>query len=114
MLLKQAHRVIAESNQGGLMVDYTLMQVRPPELSHVDVELVHASEAKAMRGGPVAMLAEQGRDHHVGTFSACEDELCNWEPNGKHPSPNRLDAKVWSVVKLGLRDMARMDKVLVI
>ena len=55
-----------------------------------------------MRAGPVAMLAEQGRDHHVGTFGALEDELCNWEPTGKDPSPNRLDAKVWSIHGLGM------------
>lgn len=96
-----ANLILAEQNQGGLMVQHTLETCRPPDC-RIPIDLVTASESKAMRAGPVAMLAEQGRDHHVGTFGMLEDELCNWEPTGKDPSPNRLDAKVWSVYGLNL------------
>lgn len=96
-----AHAIYAEQNQGGLMVKSTLNMVRPDDC-RIPIELVTASDSKAVRAGPVAMLAEQGRDHHVGTFGLLEDELCNWEPNSKMPSPNRLDAKVWSVFGLGM------------
>ena len=96
-----AHEVLAEQNQGGLMVQHTLDMARPHDC-RIPVRLIPATESKAARSGPVAMLAEQGRDHHVGTFGQLEDELTNWEPTGKSPSPNRLDAKVWSVIGLDM------------
>ena len=96
-----ANLILAEQNQGGLMIEHTLDMARPPDC-RIPIELIPATESKAARAGPVAMLAEQGRDHHVGTFGTLEDELCNWEPTGTSPSPNRLDAKVWSVIGLGM------------
>ena len=83
------------------MVQHTLEMYRPEGI-YTPIDLVSATDSKAVRAGPIAMLAEQGRDHHVGTFGLLEDELCNWEPTGKAPSPNRLDAKVWSVFGLDM------------
>jgi phage terminase large subunit-like protein len=76
------------------MVEAVIKQVD----NTVPVKLVHASRGKATRAEPVAAVAEQGRDHHVGNFPALEDELCLWMPGDA--SPNRLDAKVWAITEL--------------
>ena len=96
--------IVAEKNNGGEMVQSVIKQavinarLEDPSIGEVPVHLVWASRGKATRAEPIAMLAEQGRDHHVGTFGAMEDELCMWTPGDK--SPNRLDAKVWAITEL--------------
>lgn len=85
-----ANYIVAEGNNGGEMVTQTIRTIDPS----VKVRLVHASRGKATRAEPIAAVAEQGKDHHVGTFPALEDELCLWTPGDN--SPNRLDAKVWA------------------
>lgn len=94
--------LIAEKNHGGEMVRSTLEVARPPGC-HFRVELVTASQGKVARAEPVVMLYEQQRYHHVGTFSALEDEMTQWNPlDSSLPSPNRLDALVWSAHGLKL------------
>lgn len=90
----QADRIIAEKNNGGEMVELVLKQVD----RSVPVRLVHASRDKHTRAEPVAAQYEQGRVHHVGRFSALEDEMCLWVPGD--PSPNRMDALVWALTDL--------------
>lgn len=90
----KADCIVAESNNGGEMVEAVIKQID----ANVHVKLVHASRGKATRAEPVAAIAEQGRDHHVGTFVMLEDELVLWQPGD--PSPNRLDAKVWAYTEL--------------
>lgn len=90
----KADCIAAEKNNGGEMVEAVIKQVD----SSVNVKLVWASRGKATRAEPIAAIAEQGRDHHVGTFAALEDELCMWVPGDA--SPNRLDAKVWAMTEL--------------
>jgi len=90
----KANLIVAEDNNGGEMVEAVIKQIDP----NVPVKRVHASRGKATRAEPVAAISEQGRDHHVGTFPALEDELCLWMPGDA--SPNRLDAKVWMVTEL--------------
>lgn len=90
----KADRIVAESNNGGEMVSTVIKQVD----STVPVKLVHASRGKQTRAEPISAIAEQGRDHHVGSFPALEDELCLWVPGDA--SPNRLDAKVWAYTEL--------------
>ena len=90
----KADHIVAESNNGGEMVSTVIRQVD----STVPVKLVHASRGKQTRAEPVSAIAEQGRDHHVGSFPALEDELCLWVPGDA--SPNRLDAKVWAYADL--------------
>mgnify|MGYP006921367635 CR=1 FL=1 len=90
----KADLIVAEDNNGGEMVEAVIKQVD----SSVLVKRVHASRGKATRAEPVAAISEQGRDHHVGVFSALEDELCLWMPGDA--SPNRLDAKVWAMTEL--------------
>ena len=93
-------RLIAESNHGGLMVQSTLLTAAKTLGLPVRVELVRASTSKQARAEPVALLAEQGRMHHVGTFAALEDQLSTWVPNIGAPSPDRLDSMVWAATPL--------------
>ena len=86
--------IVAEKNNGGEMVEAVIKQVDPK----VNIKLVWASRGKATRAEPIAAIAEQGRDHHVGYFPQLEDELCMWLPG--ESSPNRLDAKVWAITEL--------------
>lgn len=90
----KADCVVAEKNNGGEMVASVIKQVD----ATVPVKLVWASRGKATRAEPISAIAEQGRDHHVGTFPALEDELCLWMQGDD--SPNRLDAKVWAMTEL--------------
>ena len=86
--------IVAEKNNGGEMVEAVIKQVDP----NVNVKLVWASRGKHTRAEPIAAIAEQGRDHHVGSFPVLEDELCMWVVGDD--SPNRLDAKVWMMTEL--------------
>jgi hypothetical protein len=90
----KADMIVAEKNNGGEMVEAVIKQVDPK----VRVKLVWASRGKATRAEPISAMSEQGRDHHVGSFPALEDELCLWIPGDD--SPNRLDAKVWAYTEL--------------
>jgi len=90
----QANGIIAENNQGGDMVRYTLETIDPA----VPVKMVHASRGKMTRAEPVSSLYEQGRVHHVGMFAELEDQLCTWVPG--EDSPDRLDALVWAFTEL--------------
>ncbi len=91
-----ANEIIAESNNGGEMVELTIKQVD----ENVPVKLVHASRGKQTRAEPISAKAEKGKIHHVGKFDSLEDELCLWIPGD--PSPNHLDAMVWALTDLML------------
>jgi len=99
----KADLVVAETNQGGEMVEHVIHTVD----LHVPYRGVHASRGKQTRAQPIAALYEQGKVHHVGAFPELEDELCQWEPG--EISPDRLDALVWAMTDLyeraGLRDL---------
>lgn len=86
--------IVAESNNGGEMVELTIRTVDPT----VRVILVHASRGKQTRAEPIAALYEHNRVHHVGSFPPLEDEMCLWTPGD--PSPNRMDALVWLLTEL--------------
>ncbi len=90
----QATTLVAESNNGGEMVRVTIQTVSGAP----QVKLISASRGKATRAEPVQKLAEEGRVHHCGVFMELERELCTWRLGD--PSPNRLDAMVWSVTEL--------------
>ena len=93
-----ADAIVAEANFGGDMVKNTIKTVEGGDKAKV--KLVTASRGKAIRAEPLSAVYEQGRGHHVGTFSILEDELCQWEPG--MPSPNRMDALVWGGTELVL------------
>ncbi|MFB6290131.1 MAG: terminase large subunit domain-containing protein [Candidatus Bipolaricaulia bacterium] len=88
-----ANHVIAETNQGGDMVESTVQEVE-----RVPFKQVHASRGKHARAEPIAALYEQGRVHHVNRFEELEEQLCGWQPGDD--SPDRLDALVWALSEL--------------
>jgi phage terminase large subunit-like protein len=95
-----ADRIVAEVNQGGLMVETVLRQAD----ANVPLKLVHAKLGKRMRAEPVAALYEQGRVSHFGALPELEDEMCTVIEDGR--SPDRLDAMVWAVTELMLKRRA--------
>ena len=101
----RADCIVAESNNGGEMVGFTIATVDPA----VPFKLVWASRGKRTRAEPISMLYEQGRIHHVGLFGDLEDQLCNWVPGEN--SPDRLDALVWAFTELFLEPEQVDDQV---
>lgn len=90
----RADGMVAEQNNGGEMVQVTVSTVPGAPF----VKLLHASRGKMTRAEPIAALYEQGKVHHVGTFSLLEDEMCQYDGTGD--SPNRYDAMVWGLTEL--------------
>ncbi len=92
-----ADRVIAETNNGGDLVEAVLRQVD----ENVAYKKVTASRGKMIRAEPIAALYEQGRVHHVGAFERLEDQMCDYNPaDAKGASPDRMDALVWALTEL--------------
>jgi predicted phage terminase large subunit-like protein len=94
----RADRVIAEVNQGGDMVEYTLRTAD----RNIPFRAVHASRGKVARAEPVAALDEQGRIHHAGMFPSLEDQMCRFNPAEDSTSPDRVDARIWAMTDLML------------
>ena len=97
-----ADALVAEGNQGGEMVSAILREVDPG----IPVRIVLARRGKYLRAEPVALLYEQGRVRHVGVFPELEDEMTDLAPDGLSSgrSPDRVDALVWALGDLMLRD----------
>jgi phage terminase large subunit-like protein len=98
----QADALIVETNQGGEMATGVIREVDPS----VPVVGVRASRGKYLRAEPVSVLYAQGRVRHVGALPELEDELCDFGPGGltSGRSPDRMDALVWALTELMLRD----------
>jgi phage terminase large subunit-like protein len=98
----EADRIVVEINQGGDLVEAVLRQVD----ASVPVRAVRAMRGKWLRAEPVAALYEQGRVGHVGAFAALEDEMSDFGPDGLSGgrSPDRVDALVWALTELLLKD----------
>jgi len=98
----RATSVIAERNQGGKMVAAVLRAADPS----LPLKLVHASDGKAARAEPVALLFEAGKVRLHGRFDALEAELlalvAGAPYQGPGPSPDRADAMVWALTELML------------
>ncbi len=94
----RADRIIAETNNGGEMVENTIRVIDPS----VSYRSVHASRGKIARAEPVSALYEQNRVFHVGAFPALEDQMCEFSPGGMAGggSPDHLDALVWAMSEL--------------
>lgn len=90
----KADRIIAEVNNGGDMVEYTIRTVD----ALIPFKQVRASRGKQTRAEPIAALYEQSKVHHVGMFAELEDQMCQWMPGDK--SPDRMDALVWAISEL--------------
>lgn len=94
----KADRIVAETNNGGEMVEFVLRSVD----SAIPYTAVSASRGKVTRAEPISALYEQGKVHHVGTFPLLEDQMCGWVPGEK--SPDRMDALVWGLTYLMASD----------
>jgi predicted phage terminase large subunit-like protein len=90
---RRADLIVAESNNGGEMVEHVVRVAARDMGISVNVKLVTASRGKYTRAEPVAALYEQHRIKHVGAFPELEDQLTTWVPG--MDSPDRLDANVW-------------------
>lgn len=103
-----ADRIVAETNNGGEMVEHTVrvtaqaLHDKDPSKypAHVAYRGVHASRGKVTRAEPIAALYEQGLVHHCGSFPELEDQQCTWVPG--EDSPDRMDAAVWGLTDLML------------
>ena len=97
-----ADRVVAETNNGGNMVEATLRAVR----KLLPLTQVKASRGKSARAEPVAALYSSGQVRHVGLFPEMEDEMCGLLLGGGYvgpgSSPDRADALVWALTELML------------
>lgn len=92
----QADKVIAETNNGGEMVEATLHQER----RNGPVKQIKASRGKVVRAEPVATLYEQGKVHHAGTFAALEEQMCAFPVANEHD--DLVDSLVYAITELGL------------
>ena len=98
----RAESVVAERNQGGKMVGSVLLAAD----RRLRVRLVHASDGKAVRAEPVALLFEANRVRLHGRFPELEAELLGLVSGapyqGPGGSPDRADAMVWALTELML------------
>lgn len=96
--VRKADCIVAEDNNGGEMVEETVLTVDP----NVNVRRVHASKGKRARAEPVAALYEKGLVKHVGRFEKLEKQMTSYVGLAGDKSPDRLDALVWAVHELML------------
>lgn len=96
----KADRVIAETNNGGDLVETVLRTIDKT----IPFSKIHASRGKRTRAEPVSALYEQGRVSHVGALAVLEDQLCTWVQG--EDSPDRLDAMVYALTELMLGQRA--------
>jgi phage terminase large subunit-like protein len=97
---RQGDRIVAETNNGGEMVENTLRMLDPS----VPFSSVWASRGKFARAEPVSALYEQGRVHHVDSLPRLEDQMCaftvDFDRKEMGYSPDRVDALVWALTEL--------------
>lgn len=100
----KADRIIAETNNGGDLVERVLRTVD----SRIPYRKVTASRGKLTRAEPIAALYEQNRISHVGAFDKLEDEMVTYSGQAGERSPNRLDGLVWSLSELFLESTRKL------
>lgn len=90
-----AGRIIAESNNGGEMVEHTIRTVSVD----APIKLISASKGKLKRAEPIAALYEKGKVVHVGRFAEGEKQMTIFRnlPNEKN---DIVDAMVWALTEL--------------
>lgn len=92
----QADRIIAETNNGGDLVERLIRTID----RDVSYRSVTATRGKLVRAEPIAALYEQKRVHHVGTFPELESQMTTYTGERPKPSPDRLDALVWGLTEI--------------
>ncbi len=91
-----ADRVVAETNQGGDLVE-TLLRTEDPSVSY---KSVRANRGKRLRAEPISALYEQGKVFHIKPFLTLEEQMVGYTQTTLK-SPDRLDALVWALAELG-------------
>lgn len=92
----EADRIVAETNNGGDMIEMVLRNVD----NNISYKKVTATRGKMVRAEPIANLYEQGKVHHIGMFKELEDQMCNYTGDIREKSPDRFDALVWALTEL--------------
>ncbi len=93
----KADRVVAETNQGGDMVETIIRTID----KNISFKSVHVHVGKKLRAEPIQSLFEQQRLHHVGYLPELENEANEFNPTlSSQASPNRLDAEVGGFTEL--------------
>ena len=91
----KADKIIAETNNGGDMVEHTLRTVD----KNISYKKVTATRGKMLRAEPIHALYEQKKVYHVGVLSQLETQMTSYTGETKE-SPDRLDALVWALTEL--------------
>lgn len=95
-----AQMIVAETNQGGTMVEAVLHAVD----HKLRVKAVNAMISKSDRATPIATAFEAGKVGLCGEFPELEAELCGLVAGGGYEgpgrSPDRADAMVWALSEL--------------
>lgn len=81
--------VVAETNQGGDLVEHTLRMVD----ASIIYKGVRATRGKRERAQPIVTLYEAGHVYHVRPFPELEHQMCTPQVR----SPDRMDALVWAI-----------------
>ena len=92
----KADRIVAETNQGGDMVETIIKNKR----KDVAYKGVHASKGKIARAEPIAALYEEGKVKHAYRMTGLEFEMVTYTGEKNEKSPNSLDALVWGLSAL--------------
>ncbi|MEA3061157.1 MAG: hypothetical protein QOJ94_938 [Sphingomonadales bacterium] len=94
-----ADRIVAETNQGGDMVESVLRSAD----AWLPVTPVSATRSKSARAEPITALFESGKAKLAGRFPELEDEMAGMTASGYEgpgTSPDRADAMVWALSEL--------------
>ena len=102
-----ADAIVAEANYGGDMVAAVITTAARAMGVSVTYKAVSATRGKAVRAQPIAALYEQQRVFHCGAFDELESELVTWTPDSGR-SPNRLDALVWALTELLVKEQRKV------
>jgi phage terminase large subunit-like protein len=95
-----ADRIVAETNQGGEMVESVLRSAD----AWLPIRPVAATRSKSARAEPISTLFENGKAKLAGRFPELEDEMAGMMASGGYEgpgnSPDRADAMVWALSEL--------------
>jgi phage terminase large subunit-like protein len=94
----KADLIVAEQNQGGLMVEHTIRSLD----ADVPIKMVHATRGKHVRAEPILSLFEQGKAHTLEGMEDLEIQLTSFTPKGYESdgSPDSADAFIWAATEL--------------
>lgn len=109
--------VVAESNQGGEMVQHVIEGAARAMYEdgtrgtpNIKVKLIHVHDGKRVRAEPVAQLYEEHTAHHVGEWPSLEEEMTTWDASSGQASPNRIDGLGLALTELMLGGQAMTGK----